>query len=136
MKQRRRRSGQALVEFALILPLCVLLLAAVTDFGRYLVSSAECASLCQDTARFACQVHPTTGESRSLESVIQRAKASPPSGVSSDDLDVTVDMDANMGGHDAVSVTIRFDIEPLMALSEGFFPNGKMPVYATGAFLK
>lgn len=136
MKRVRKNRGQAIVEFALIMPICVLLLAAVTDFGRYLVSSSECAALCQDVARYACQVHPVTGESRELDAVIERAKASPPSGVSSDDLNVVVDMDCNVAGHEAVSVTISFEVEPLTAVAQGFFPNGKMPVRSTGVFLK
>lgn len=130
------RRGQALVEFALVMPVALLLLCGVTDFGRYIVAHAECSALCHDAARFASQINPETGEARTAASVVERVRSSPPQGVATADLVVTVNMDRVVDGFDAVEVGVEFDVLPLTAVAETFFPNGRMHVHSSGVFIK
>jgi len=51
MVTRRRRRGQALVEFALVAPLVLLLLLMVLDFGRGLLYNEEMANGAREAAR-------------------------------------------------------------------------------------
>src|SRR5688572_10189771 len=44
--------GQSLVEFALVLPLCLLLLMAVVDFGRMMAMNAAAATASREGARY------------------------------------------------------------------------------------
>jgi Flp pilus assembly protein TadG len=48
---RRRRRGQALVEFALVLPLFLLILAAIVDFGMGLSSTITLGNAAREGAR-------------------------------------------------------------------------------------
>lgn len=118
------------------MPLAVLLLCGVTDFGRYIVAHAECSALCHDAARFASQIDPETGLGRTRESVVERVRSSPPQGVATSDLTVTVDMDRVVSGFDAVEVRIEFDVVPLTAVAETFFAGGRLHVRGSGVFIK
>ena len=56
MKQladRRRRDGQALVEFALVFPVLILLLLGILDFGRAIYAYNTIADAARDGARVA-----------------------------------------------------------------------------------
>lgn len=57
MKKDKHESGQALVEFALILPIMVLILSAIIDFGWVFFNKLSLQSLCRDGARagIVCQ---------------------------------------------------------------------------------
>jgi Flp pilus assembly protein TadG len=53
VRQRRRRQGQALVEFALILPIAVILLLAVFDVGRAVFTYNGLTNAAREGARLA-----------------------------------------------------------------------------------
>lgn len=48
-----KRKGQAILEFALVLPIFLLILCAIADFGRILYSSAHLNLITQDAVRLA-----------------------------------------------------------------------------------
>jgi Flp pilus assembly protein TadG len=50
---RKEESGQSMIEFALILPVVVLLLVAILDFGRIIYSVADLHMAAQETVRKA-----------------------------------------------------------------------------------
>jgi Flp pilus assembly pilin Flp len=50
---RKEESGQSMVEFALILPVVILLLVAILDFGRIIYSVADLHMAAQETVRKA-----------------------------------------------------------------------------------
>lgn len=58
VSSRRRGRGQSLVEVALILPILVILLAAVIDLGRVLDASIVLSDAARVGARFG-SIHPT-----------------------------------------------------------------------------
>jgi hypothetical protein len=53
MSRRRGSSGQALVEFALIIPIFLVLLLGIFDFGRVVWASNSLAHAAREGARFA-----------------------------------------------------------------------------------
>jgi hypothetical protein len=53
MKRRDRSRGQSLVEFALILPIFVLLLVAIFDLGHVVWANNSLATAAREAARFA-----------------------------------------------------------------------------------
>lgn len=52
-RRARRLHGQALVEFALVLPLLVLMFMSVFDFGRYVFAANDVANAAREGARTA-----------------------------------------------------------------------------------
>jgi Flp pilus assembly protein TadG len=49
----RKRKGQAIVEFALVLPILLLLFCAIADFGRIFYASAHLNMVTQEAVRLA-----------------------------------------------------------------------------------
>lgn len=60
MSRRPRSAGQAVVEFALIIPIFLTLLLGIVDFGRVVWASNSLASAAREGARFAI-VHGAHG---------------------------------------------------------------------------
>jgi Flp pilus assembly protein TadG len=50
----RKQGGQSLTEFALVLPVLMLLVIAVLDFGRAVYAYSVVANAAREGARFAC----------------------------------------------------------------------------------
>jgi Flp pilus assembly protein TadG len=50
---RRRRSGQALVEFSIVLPLFLIMLFGIIDFGRVVWANSSLANAAREGARYA-----------------------------------------------------------------------------------
>ena len=50
---RRRSAGQALIEFAVVLPLFLVMVLGIVDFGRVIWASNSLASSAREAARFA-----------------------------------------------------------------------------------
>lgn len=55
------KSGQSMVEFALVLPILILLLMGIMDFGRLFAGYVELQNAARDGARYAAvqQINPT-----------------------------------------------------------------------------
>jgi hypothetical protein len=53
MRRQRRSTGQALVEFAIIIPIFLVLLVGIFDFGRVVWAQNSLASAAREGARFA-----------------------------------------------------------------------------------
>ena len=52
-KRHKRSRGQALVEFALILPILLLIVAGIFDFGRALFTYSEVSNAVREATRYA-----------------------------------------------------------------------------------
>ena len=62
MKIKQRHSGQSLVEFALIIPLVLLLMAGFLDLGRAIFYYSSITNMVREGARYAIiDRNPTTG---------------------------------------------------------------------------
>lgn len=67
-RMKRRESGQALVEFALLLPLLLVILCAIIDFGWIYYNQITIANAAREGARYAVihydPAHDWQGETR------------------------------------------------------------------------
>lgn len=57
----KKEEGQALVEFALVLPLLLLLVCGIIDFGWLFYNQLSLQNACREGARYAC-VHSTEAD--------------------------------------------------------------------------
>ena len=67
----RVRNGQALVEFALVLPIFMVLLMALLDFGRVVYAQNTVAQAAREAARFAA-VSPTASKADQIRATAIR----------------------------------------------------------------
>lgn len=54
--RHRRTKGQALVEFGLILPVLLLIIVCIAEFGRLMITYSSVASASRDAARYGASV--------------------------------------------------------------------------------
>lgn len=98
----RRREGQAIVEFAIILPIFLLILCAILDFGVVLYSQMTVINAAREGARAATLM---AGDANSIE-----ARAGDRASAAAGGLDVRTS--ASCGAckpGDSVIVTVRYD---------------------------
>jgi Flp pilus assembly protein TadG len=133
----RGRCGQAIVEFALVLPVALWMLVGAVDFGRFVVAHSEAAGICQDAARYGRQVDPETGNQRTVESVKERVWSSLPSGVTSESITkLSVKINTHVQGMAATEVALEYTTPCLMPLSSAFFSGGMMKIRGKGVFVR
>jgi len=144
--RRRRSRGQSLVEFALVFPLFILLVAAMIDFGMGLFSYMTVVNAVRDGARLAatnCSVLACTNP------VKARVRASSGGLVQSGDISVTCTTAAGGGiactkntvippgaqngvkNGDSITVTAQFTYHMLWPLAFGT----QIPLTSTATFL-
>ena len=130
------RSGQAVLEFALILPIFLLLILAATDFGRAYLRLHLMASAAREGARVGSL--PTGTESRVRDTVDRFMSNSGLEQVSWPPSEITVtDPDGNPRSSlsaaqqgDRIQVTVRQDF---VLIGAGFIPadQGTIPLEAS-----
>lgn len=110
--------GTAAIEFALIGPLLILLLAGTLVYGGWLWTAQSVQGLASETARAALGGLDDE-EREALARTFAQAAAAETIGIDAARLDVNVESDA-----DAVRVTLSYDAHdhPLMAF-DGFVPS-------------
>jgi len=114
-RMRTRERGQDLVEFALILPLLLLLLLGIMEFAVVIFNYNTLANAAREGARAG--VVPGANEGAVVAAALQLT-----TGLSG--VDVDVDMDAN-----TVSVTVIHDSQ--LITGSLLVPNGVIPLQAT-----
>ena len=70
--RRQRRAGQSLVEFALVLPIFLLLLFGLIDIGRYVYTANALNQAAREGARYGSVAGGTTGCSGGRESCVRQ----------------------------------------------------------------
>lgn len=121
----RKEDGQALVEFALVLPLLLLILCGIIDFGWMFYSQLSVQNACREGARYAC-VHSADGEAAVQSSVKTMVQTSIPKNLDNANLYVDVDYinDADPTSGD-VKVTVRAELEFLTPVLGTLYHNNK-----------
>jgi Flp pilus assembly protein TadG len=105
-QNKNRRKGQALVEFALALPLLVLILVGVLDLGRAFYALIAVHNAAREGARYASHYYP---ENTSVIVQIARAEASDV-GIPGEDLTVV----SESCGDSCVRVNVSYDFKPVL----------------------
>lgn len=85
-KFRRREDGQAMVEFALILPIFLLILCGIIDFGWLFYNQLSLNNACREGARYAV-VH--TAENADTQAIINHMENLTSTVFANDGVDIT-----------------------------------------------
>lgn len=121
-ERSQRDRGAAAVEFAFILPILLLILGGIVDFGRAMYTQSILTNAAREGARVAVIGEPTAN-------VVLRAKAAVPTGMR-DDVNIPPPSQACPGAEDHVTVTAEVDFDwiivgPMMNFfgASGFSPQ-------------
>lgn len=121
--QNNNESGQAMVEFALVLPVLLLILCAIVDFGWIFGNQLLADSACKEATRYTA-IHyydSSTDNDQSIAAGIVTARA--PTLVSPS---VTITPSAG----DSITVKVTSQINVITPLISLLFPDGKYTITA------
>lgn len=110
--KKKNESGQAIVEFALLIPLFLILIAAVIDFGWVLTHELSLSSAVREGARVGITCASEDNFELQVKTRVQRVAAAPPSST----LSVTV---SSEGGD--VVVKANYDLQLLTPVGKLLF---------------
>lgn len=115
--KEKKRSGQSLVETALILPILLLLLTGIIDFGLFFNGYLVISNASREGAR-----HAATGDS---DTQIVTAVRNAASSLDMDRLDITISPDEYEGRDtgDSVTVTVTYEYSMVTPVVGAFFPE-------------
>lgn len=101
-KRIKRHRGQSVVEFALVIPILLLLVIGFLDLGRAMYTQSVLANAAREGARVAIIRTNSVGD-------IRKAVKANAIGVEVSDSDITIDPESRTAGRPvSVSVTSRF----------------------------
>ena len=141
----KQRAGQATVEFALVLPLFVLLAFGVADFGRLFFTQMTVQHAMREAGRFAVtgnhlQNPKTVKDLSRVDSIIQVAENAAAgidvSGVEISSVEGGKKGEGRAGGHgDTVTITITVNLKLITPIIAQFFsPDGVYTFTASTTF--
>lgn len=88
LKKCRREDGQAMVEFALILPIFLLILCGIIDFGWLFYNQLSLNNACREGARYAV-VH--TAENADTQAIINHIENTSTTVFANDGVDIKIE---------------------------------------------
>ena len=86
-KRDRKEDGQAMVEFALILPIFLLILCGIIDFGWLFYNQLSLNNACREGARYAVV---NTAEDASTQAIINHIENSTTTVFANDGVDIEI----------------------------------------------
>lgn len=101
----KNRKGQAVVEFAMILPILLLILLGIIEFGRFYNAWLMVTNASREGARMAS----LGGSTLQVEERIDNVMAS----FETNRITVNIDPSGSRSRGDMVTVTVVYDIDPL-----------------------
>ena len=125
MKHSRREKGQSLLEFALILPVLLIVLAGVLDLGRIYYSYVAITDAAAEGATYAA-MYPQVSD---RDEVFQRAQEASRGLVQIDNSMVEVDCPSVASGA-PVTVTVSYSFTVATPLINVIVPNGVLELRA------
>lgn len=112
IKQRQKSRGQSIVEFAILLPALVMILAIAADFGRAFTAYIAISGAAREGAASAMQ----TGDLSNVEAVVDADIGSGGS-IWGTDVQVTALPVADDGqGYEQVVVTVEYSFSPIIPI--------------------
>ncbi len=110
--QRRQKSrGQSIVEFAVLLPVLVMILALAADFGRAFTAYIAISGAAREGAAVAMQ----SGELANVETVVRNDIGSGGS-IWGTSVGVTSSLATDAQGYEQVVVTVSYTFSPIIPL--------------------
>lgn len=119
MRKQKKESGQAMVEFALIIPIFILILFAVIDFGHLLSTNIAVTNAAREGARTGITCASDADFSSQVEN---RVHSSAPD-LKDSNLSVSATKTGSSGNQDVV-VTLEYIVEPLTPVGMLFWGSG------------
>jgi len=126
---RRRLLGQGLVEFALLLPLLMLILVGTIEFGRVMFIYVNIANAAREGARYG-MVNPKD-QNGIINNVTETLQM-----VTSNDITMNITYDKGpdtttvpasaVAAGDRVIITIEYTVQPITPLMQPFMPGGML----------
>lgn len=114
-KYIKNNRGQALVEFALMLPMLLLLVVGVMEFGLIIHKYMVVAEAAREGARSAA----VGGSNAAVTSVVQTAATQIPA----DQLTISISPEIRVRGN-GVTVTVGTPVQAITNIISPFFPSG------------
>jgi hypothetical protein len=120
MPPEPRQRGQDLVEFALVIPLLLLIVIGVLDLGRAFFASIAVANVAREGARYGinldwediCEINCNDGETLAIAAAFREADNT---GLDLDNLSVTAECGScSSDDHDQLEVTAAYDFELIL----------------------
>jgi hypothetical protein len=125
----RGNTGQALLEFALVVPLFFLLLFGIMDFGRLFSTQLTLQNALREAGRFTVTGQSLPGYSRE-DSIIQKAMEASGGLLTLDEITISsipegggAPSSTAGGPGDTVTISIKYDLKLITPLIAKFFPN-------------
>lgn len=121
----RTQRGQSLVEFALVLPLLVLLLGGVLELGRLFFAYVAVTDAAAEGATYA-SIYPTS----TLQQITERAQAATGGMVQLSTSMIQVNRPSLTAGS-PITVTVTYPFSLVTPLLSDIVPGGSIPLRAT-----
>ena len=128
MKHRKTEKGQSLLEFALIVPILLIILAGVLDLGRLYYAYVAVTDAAAEGASYAA-IHPQAYE---RAEVLQRAQEASGALVQIDPTMVQVDCPAVAAGA-PITVTVSYSFTVATPLLNVIVPSGELRLRAVAS---
>lgn len=126
MKVRsEKQRGQSLVEFALVLPLLILLLGGVLELGRLFFAYVAVTDAAAEGATYA-SIYPNS----SIQAITDRAQAATSGLVQLDPAMIQVQRPSLTAGS-PITVTVTYPFRLVTPLLGDLIPGGTIPLRAT-----
>jgi Flp pilus assembly protein TadG len=127
MARDLRNRGQALVETALVVPILLLMVVGVMEFGRAWNMSQVITDGARQGARMAAILNNSSAGQDSVRRVVRRALQA--GNIVATDQMIAIDNGWQAGSNTPVTVTVSIPydfgvLRPVMALAQQSFPNG------------
>lgn len=121
----KNEKGQATVEFALILPILLIVICGIIDFGWIYSKKIQLQSACYTGARYAIV---SNNDSLSQEGVISQITSALP-GTSPDTLSIQLNYSSGITGN--VTVTLIESVKALTPITSIFTSNQNIEIKAS-----
>ena len=127
-KLRRNSSGQSLVEFAIVLPLLLMVFFGIFEFGRFYFTKLTLQHAVREATRFAVTgntlTDPETGDPISRANSIVRVILENTNNLDVDLAGVTITPADGGGPEEIVRVRVDFQYDLTMPLIQNIVPDG------------
>lgn len=118
-KLMKKEEGQALVEFALVLPILLMLVCGIIDFGWLFYNELSLQNACREGTRFACV---NSSDSDIDDNVLQKVKDMAPASLNGLNATTTfTDTTTPINGD--VTVSVEATVYTLTPVGGMFFPD-------------
>ncbi len=127
-RMRRNTSGQSLVEFAIVLPLLLLVFLGIFEFGRFYFTKLTLQHAVREATRFAITgnvlADPETGDPMDRVNSIVRVILDNTKNLDVDLAGVTITPADGGGPEDIVRVRVDFQYDLTVPLIQNIVPDG------------